>query len=143
MNKTQELLKMNCPYCGSNVELKPSTVVYDKFYGYLYICSNFPKCDSYVGTHKSNLLPLGRLANKELRVLKMKAHKYFDTIWIYRKQQGLKKARRKAYSWLSEKLNLDIDLTHIGYFDKETTEKVIKLCEPYYHKIKNKVSDFN
>lgn len=125
-----------CPYCGGKVFLKDSDIIYGKSYGYVYICENFPECDSYVGTHKKTLKPLGRLANRELRQLKVTAHKYFDIMWKIKKQRGDKQARKKAYKWLSKQLGLHFDDTHIGYFDIETTKKVIEICRPYYDKLK-------
>lgn len=127
---------MECPYCKSTVVLKSSLEIYRNDYGYVYVCSKYPDCNSYVGTHKHSLKPLGRLANKELRALKIEAHKYFDTIWRYRRNQGFRKARSNGYKWLSEQLGLTIEDTHIGLFDIETTKKVIELCKPYYDKIK-------
>lgn len=127
---------MKCPYCGGSVSLKSSWEIYRSDYGYVYVCDRYPDCNSYVGTHKKTLKPLGRLANKELRLLKIEAHEYFDAIWKYRKDQGLFRARLKAYKWLSQELNLNIKNTHIGYFDIETTRKVIAICKPFYEKIK-------
>jgi hypothetical protein len=128
---------MLCPYCGSKVLFKPGTYVYKKYYTEnVYVCSNYPDCNSYVGTHKRTGKPLGRLSNKKLRLLKVQAHLYFDTIWKYKKKKGDKKARYKGYKWLSKKLNLNFNDTHIGYFDEEYTKKVIELCKPYYLKLK-------
>jgi hypothetical protein len=124
-----------CPYCGSGVKLQNSTTIYSKDYGNIYVCGNYPNCDAYVGTHKGTNKPLGRLANKKLRELKKKAHLYFDSIWKYRKLKTKDKNSRKlAYKWLSEQLGIDVNDTHIGYFDEETTQKVINLCYAYYKK---------
>lgn len=129
---------LKCPYCGGKALLKSSLEIYRDDYGYVYVCENYPNCNAYVGTHKKTLKPLGRLANEELRKLKITAHLYFDSLWKHREKQGDSNPRTIAYKWLSEKLNMSINDTHIGYFDKETTEKVIELCKPYYIKV-NKV----
>jgi ssDNA-binding Zn-finger/Zn-ribbon topoisomerase 1 len=126
---------MKCPYCGSKAELRNSSIIYGKDYGMMYICNNYPLCDSYVGIHKRSFKPLGTLANKELRLLRSQAHTYFDAIWKYRKKQGDRYARKKGYKWLSKKLNTKLKYTHIGMFDKNRCNKVIELCEPYYIKI--------
>lgn len=124
---------MNCPYCGGLATLKDSAIIYNGVsHGLVYICENFPICDSYVGTHRKTLKPLGRLADKELRVLKQQAHKYFDFLWKNRLQ---KHARKRAYKWLSKQLGLHYDDCHIGYFNVEMTLKVIKLCKPLYEKL--------
>jgi hypothetical protein len=124
---------MQCPYCKSNAVLASSVEVYGLDYGYIYKCSNYPICDAYVGTHKGTTKPLGRLANKELRELKKKAHLYFDYMWKSRNSKlKVKNSRKKAYKWLSEQLGISVNDTHIGYFDKETTMKVIDICSKYY-----------
>lgn len=70
-----------CPYCGNKAELVDSAVVYGRSYGIIWLC--YP-CDAYVGVHKNSPrhAPLGRLANKELREWKMRAHEVFDQLWI-------------------------------------------------------------
>ena len=129
-----------CPYCGADVVFKNSTCVYGEDYGYLYICSNYPKCNSYVGTHYESKKPLGRLANPELRKLKQKAHKYFDLLWMYKKQNlNDKWARSKAYSWLAREMKIERKMCHIGYFDKKQLNRCIQIVKPYYNKIRIKL----
>jgi len=134
---------LKCPYCGGKALLRSSLEIYRDDYGYVYVCENYPNCNSYVGTHKKTLKPLGRLANEELRKLKITAHLYFDTLWKHREKQGFSNSRTMAYKWLSEQLKININDTHIGYFDKETTEKVIRLCKSYYTKINKVKSEGN
>ena len=62
--------QIHCPYCGAKATLRPSSAVYGdaaKTDGYLYVCDRYPKCDSYVGAHKKTKLPMGTLANGDLR----------------------------------------------------------------------------
>ena len=113
-------MKVYCPYCGKEAELIDSSVIYGRSYGMAYICFD---CDAYVGTHKGTEKPLGRLANAELRKWKMRAHDAFDPIWKSRKM-----SRKKAYSWLAEKLKLPEEKTHIGMFDIGMCKKVIEIC---------------
>ena len=46
--------QIRCPYCGAYATCRPASVVYGKSgttkNSYLYICSRWPACDSYVGT---------------------------------------------------------------------------------------------
>ena len=49
---------MKCPYCGSKVLLKSSLEIYRNDYGYVCVCSKYPDCNAYVGTHKKTLKPL-------------------------------------------------------------------------------------
>lgn len=44
---------MICPYCGAEAQLMDSEVIYGRSFGYAWVCSNFPSCDSYVGCHPS------------------------------------------------------------------------------------------
>lgn len=125
-----------CPYCGAIVELKDATYIYHKSqaksWGKMWVCSNYPKCNSYVGCHKGTTLPLGRLANERLRTLKMEAHKQFDPIW----KSGLL-SRKEAYKWLADMLDIPQDECHIGMFDIKMCQKVIHLCRQQNNPIIN------
>jgi len=136
-----------CPYCGEKPEFVDSSVIYGQSYGMIYLCS---PCDAYVGVHKGSDKALGRLANKELREAKKKAHFYFDKLWKAKVQIGINedsgrksgkryiawrsKCRSGAYKWLSEAMSIDPEFTHIGMFDIENCGKVVELCLPYYKK---------
>lgn len=87
----------------------------------IYLCR---PCNAYVGVHKNSRKSKGRLANGKLRKLKMEAHKYFDQIW---KLEYM--TRREAYKWLSEKLDLPREYTHIGMFTERICLDVV-----YYSK---------
>ena len=112
-----------CPYCGKETEYIDSSFIYGKSYGMVYICK---PCDAYCGVHKGSDVSLGRLANKELRECKKEAHLYFDVIW---KNNHL--SRKDAYKMLSEKLGIDVNLTHIGMFDVEQCKKVVQISKEY------------
>lgn len=126
-----------CPYCGASISLKTNDFVYGKKFGngYVYVCDNYPKCNSYVGTHKDKK-PLGRLANKELRKQKQTAHLLFDALWKWKRTvEKDKYARSKAYSWLASEMGKKVKDTHIGHFDEKEVEKVIKICVPIINKL--------
>lgn len=110
-----------CPYCGNKTVYVDSSEIYGKSYGMIYLCR---ECDAYCGVHKNTDKALGRIANKELREAKKEAHEYFDKIW---KLNLL--TRSGAYSWLSEKLSLPAEYTHIGMFSVKTCKDVV-----YYSK---------
>lgn len=111
-----------CPYCGSKTEKTTETEIYGREYKgrEMIKCVKYPVCNSYVGTHEDGE-PLGRLANKELRMCKKKAHDAFDNLW--RSKGGIK--RSYAYQMLAEYLEIDGKYCHIGMFKKETCIKVI------------------
>ena len=117
-----------CPYCGSDVHLEPSTKVYRRDYGMLWVCARYPECDAYVGVHKSSNQPLGRLANAELREAKIQAHAYFDFLWKKKQRIHGGKWRKKAYSWLSSEFGKE---AHIGHMTVEECKRVVQLCKPY------------
>jgi hypothetical protein len=120
-----------CPYCGKSAELTTGDWVYPhrkdlsglKF----WVC--WP-CDAFVGCHQKGApvggkasdgtLPLGRLANAELRRAKSAAHAAFDPLW-----KSGRMSRREAYGWLASKLGIHADQCHIGMFDVHHCKAVI------------------
>lgn len=121
-----------CPYCNGATEYVDSEMVYGRSYGMIYYCK---PCGAWVGVHRGTDKALGRLANKDLRQWKQAAHKYFDPLWQKKMQQGFskKKARHKAYQWLSEQLKFPVEETHIGMFDVDQCKQVVEICKRYYH----------
>lgn len=127
-----------CPYCNSETKVVSEEYIYGKSYkGRSVICCvNFPKCDSYVGTHEEDGSSLGRLANNELRQYKKRAHEWFDEIW-----RSEYKTRDEAYEWLSETLGTPAEYTHIGMFSIPTCKKVITECIYYLEQMKSIVNE--
>ena len=113
---------VRCDYCGTPADLVSNEVLYGKHYGMIYLC---PTCGAYVGVHEGTDKPKGRLANKELRHWRTLAHDAFDPLW---KHGGLFCNRRDAaYRWLSEKMGLPVEKTHIGMFDVPECKQVIDI----------------
>ena len=128
-----------CPYCGSVTEYVDSSYVYGRSYGMIYICK---PCDAYVGVHNGTNNALGRLANRDLRKAKKNAHLYFDRIAktnlinkIWPEYLSGVSNRNKAYKWLSKQLDIPEEICHIGMFDIEQCNEVIKLCQPYTNNV--------
>lgn len=123
-----------CPYCGSIARLGDSATVYrGRSYGPAWICPNYPACDSYVGCHPKTTIPLGRLANKELRQAKMAAHAAFDRLWGGRGNKGKPRRhgqmkRSDAYRWLSQAMGMQESSCHIGELDVDQCRRVVELC---------------
>lgn len=113
---------MDCPYCGVGADLIESKAIHSKYIKYelLYVCRNFPECDSYVSANPSTLQPNGTLANAELRYWRKRAHKEFDKLW---KDWGM--WRRYAYFILAQEMNLPKEKAHIGLFDVEQCKQVV------------------
>ena len=133
-------MKVVCDYCGKDAVLTDSSEVYRKSYGLIWLCR---PCGAWVGIHKDSKkrLPLGRLANKELREAKIIAHSYFDYLWkLKQESQGIpkRKARGKAYKWLASNLEIPMANCHIGMFDVADCLRVVEICKPYVDRIEAK-----
>ncbi|MEC4049307.1 zinc-finger-containing protein [Flavobacterium sp. SUN046] len=122
-----------CPYCNSSTKIISETEVYGREYKgrKLIACVNFPKCDSYVGTHDDGTA-LGRLANKNLRNRKKQAHFWFDKIW-----QEKYLERGELYQELSEFLDLPPEYTHVGMFSETMCIKTENWAKKYYNELSN------
>jgi uncharacterized protein DUF3268 len=123
-----------CPYCGNAAELVTGKEVYgprkltwlhDKRY---WLCR---PCEAWVGVHDGTIIPLGRLADKELRIAKQSAHAVFDPLWEAKMRRdgcSKTKARGAAYKWLAEQLGIDPADCHIGMMDVPTINRVVRIC---------------
>lgn len=123
-HEQKEILKGRiCPYCKAKTNYVDSAIVYGKSYGMIYYCD---PCKAWTGVHKGTNKALGRLANYELREWKKEAHLYFDKIW----QLNIMK-RKEAYAWLSNKLGIPTQYTHIGMFSVKTCQEVVYLSKQF------------
>jgi hypothetical protein len=113
--------KIKCPYCGKEAKWCENKVVYGKNYGKSYMCYYCADCDAYVGCHNNTTEPLGTMANKELRELRVKCHELFDRFW-----QDKKMTRKEAYKLLEEKTGIK----HIAWTTKEECEKIVSFLTP-------------
>jgi hypothetical protein len=123
--KKKELRPPICPYCNELAKLVTGKEIYphrpDLHSLKIWECKS---CEASVGTHKQSIgIPLGRLANKELKKAKMSAHAAFDPLW---KNGSMK--RSDAYYWLSQKLGIHVKDCHIGMFDVDQCNKVVEVC---------------
>ncbi|MNW28155.1 hypothetical protein D3C74_49700 [compost metagenome] len=111
-----------CDNCGSEVEMVSSREFYGVDYGNnVYRCTS---CDSYVGTHRNSSIPLGTLADAELRSLRRECHQLFDPVW---KIGNVKRSR--AYKWLALKMKLPKEKAHIGMFNKDQCRRLIDILD--------------
>jgi len=108
---------VKCPYCGKKAEFVDNEKIYGRRYGKSYMAWWCPKCDARVGTHNNTRKPLGTMANQELRVMRIHAHKLIDKPWRYGN-----KTRKQVYKELKEKYGREI---HIGECNKEMCLKII------------------
>ena len=121
--KRKGLSGMYCPYCGSPVVFRSADGIYhDNSKGtMLYVCSHYPECDAYVRAHAGTNIPVGSLANHELRTLRRTAHQYFDRLY----QSGYM-SKQDAYQWLADLICAPLSEAHIGYLREYYCKQVIE-----------------
>ena len=123
-----------CSYCSLPAQLVNGNVLYphrdDLGHKLFWQCA---PCDAYVGCHPpagpdglggqgDGTVPLGRLANAELRRAKNAAHAAFDPLW----RSGRLK-RHQAYGWLAKQMGLNKSRCHIGEFDLVQCKQVLEV----------------
>ena len=116
-----------CDVCNSaNVRLLKSRVTYSEQHAdwpYRYHCRD---CGASVGCHAHTLSPLGVMASRRTRKLRVKAHKAFDPIW-----QTELLTRTEAYEWLAAQHGVEFDDCHIGMMTDRQLEQTIMLAQSY------------
>lgn len=114
---------MRCPYCGSPVIYRSADGIYrDNSRGtMLYVCSHYPECDAYVRVHTGTIIPVGSMANHELRTLRRTAHHYFDQLY----ESGYM-SKQDAYQWLADLIVAPLSEAHIGYLGEYYCKQVIE-----------------
>ena len=128
--KKQNRKGMRCPYCGAPVHFRSATGIYhDNPNGtMLYVCNNFPDCDSYVRTHAGTKIPMGTLADGKLRALRKEAHDSFNQLYT----SGMM-TRDEAYRWLAAILQAPRSQAHIGnlgeYYCRQVIEESQKILQ--------------
>lgn len=111
-----------CGYCDQEAEYVDDSEVYQKHYGYIYLCR---PCEAWVGVHEGTRKAKGTLANKELRQWRRKAHTAFDPMW---NGDAAPMSRSEAYQWLTKALGMKRQ-AHIGSMDIEQCRQVIEACK--------------
>lgn len=113
-----------CPYCQADAVLCDASAVYGPTYAgkfNMWVCANYPDCDSYVGCHKdsADAKPLGTMANAELRKLRKRIHAMFDPLWKPGPEAKFKgrKARLEAYWWITDALGITGTQFHTAHAD--------------------------
>ncbi len=89
-------------------------------------------CGAYVGAHERTREPLGSPAGPPTRRARRAAHLAFDGLWKRWAQKSgspAKVIRNAAYQWLAARMGMTEQQCHIGLFDQEQCETVIKICD--------------
>lgn len=119
-----------CIYCGATVKYTTNAEIYGREFGNgkCYKCTS---CDAYVGVHAGTCIPLGLLANSELRELKKQCHSLFDSVW----KDNRRLSREKAYGRLAKLLGIPTKECHFGWFDKVALCRAKEIMnDPYWYK---------
>ena len=122
-NKRKQSCAPRCPYCGSHSILKNAEGIYknNSRDTMLYVCKNYPVCDSYVRVQSGTKIPMGTMANGELRRLRTEAHWNFDQLY----KRGYM-TKDDAYRWLASILCVPLNQAHIGMLGEYYCKKVIE-----------------
>lgn len=114
---------IRCPYCGGTAVLRDASYVYggESGHKHLYVCQHYPECNAYVGVHEGTLIPLGTLADSELRNKRIRAHQTFDRIW----KNGIL-TKKNAYRWMQDIFCLTEQQAHIGCFSGYMCDRLIE-----------------
>lgn len=127
---------MICQYCNKPARLVKGYDIYphrpDLAHLFVWQCK---PCDAYVGCHRKGAyvnelkresdgtVPLGTLANRELRAARKVAHDAIDPYW---RVKGFK--RTLVYDRLAKLMQIPKDECHIGMFDVKRCQEAVKLA---------------
>lgn len=124
-----------CSYCGKPAALVSGKEIYphrdDLIHKKFWRCLS---CKAHVGCHPPTAhtqgrsdIPLGRLANAELRAAKQAAHEAFDRVWKDRLT-----SRKSAYGLLAARLGIRNSACHIGMFDVAMCRRTVEEGKKLY-----------
>lgn len=117
---------LTCQYCGQPAGYYPSSAPFyqGRDYGPLWACV---ADDAQVGCHPDGS-PLGTLANKQLRRVRIAVKEVFNPLWEdidaaypgipVRRGHVRQVMRTRAYQWLAEQMKLPASECHIAMFDE-------------------------
>ena len=114
-----------CPYCSAKTKLVSEEVIFGKKYGInkmFMCCSNYPQCNSYVGTD-SHHVAKGRLAGHNLRKSKKKL-----TNIIYRITHNKYETKENLYKQISEYLDIPRQYVNPDLFSIDTCKQAYTFC---------------
>lgn len=148
--RAQRSRSFRCPHCGAAMILRPASEIYHdaKSDRKLYVCHNYPACNTYVAAHPNTDKPMGVPANGDLRNLRIQAHRKFDLIW----KNGIM-TREEAYRWFADSFGLNltykqfeaIQFRNQGYTNREIAELCgvgRKAIEKRFARIRKILSDY-
>ena len=117
--------KIYCPQCGGTAILRSAAEIYadPRRKDRMYVCSNYPQCRCYVSTYPGTNIPMGTLADGDLRQLRIQAHHKFDQVW----KSGIM-TRDNAYRWMADSFGIPMQEAHIAMFGAYRCKELIRQC---------------
>lgn len=110
-----------CRYCQGTVIIANNSYIYNGTsygdYPWIYVCTS---CKACIGMHPETDIPLGTLANAELRKVRMEVKNKFNPLW-----QGRKMSRTEAYQRLAKAMGISQSKCHFGMFDLKECYKAM------------------
>jgi hypothetical protein len=115
---------VQCPYCEQQAKFSETSghLYGGKNYGPVYECE---PCRAWVGCRPGTRSPLGKPANRRLRMIRRQAHTLLDTRWRKVPKEQRKDARTDLYLKLGEALGIEGEC-HIGEMNERTALKAIE-----------------
>ena len=110
------MISPDCPYCSRPAVLTRRRIPGEAHQEFFWVCH---PCDARIKAHFKSKMPMGKMANKALRLRRISAHRAFDVKWLFNGN------RSKAYRELSEHLELSSADCHIANFDTDMCKRVI------------------
>lgn len=104
-----------CRYDGSPVEIRHHLEIYGRVYGewpWMFVCT---ECEARCGMHPFTAIPLGTIADEELRQVRTACKPVFEQIWKTGRMD-----RTQAYAWLAGELGIAPEQCHWGLFERHT-----------------------
>lgn len=112
-----------CQHCGDEVKLVNHAEIYGREYGdwpYAYRCTG---CGAYIGVHPNTDIPLGTLANYEMREARKRGKKVFMAL-----RGRFNNNRGAMYQWLAREMGIPESECHWGMFSVERCRQAQRIC---------------
>ena len=114
------LVPPQCPRCQAQARLTDSRAVHGRSFGLLWLCTNWPQCQRYVGVHKGTTVPLGALADRPTRLARARAHARLDPLWRTGRVD-----RSTVYRALGDVMGWPTAKAHIAMLDRAECAAVV------------------
>lgn len=118
-----------CDFCQGEVAIAHHNDIFGRTYGdwpWAYACQN---CDARVGIHPQTNIPLGTLADHELREARKRAKAPFQLL-----HEAGHISRSEAYQALADELGIAVNTCHFGWFTLKQCELAEAAAQEIYHR---------